>query len=170
MTAERCEARRDELVSILEEEGLGGLIVTHLPNIRYLTGFSGSSAVLVVSKCGSLIVTDPRYRTQVALEVGDAIRVEVVSSDVWGRLWESLSDWDELETLGFESHSVSARKVTEFAESPFADRTRPADSLVERLRVSKCPEEVKAIEAAAHLATEALDRALLHVKPGLTEL
>jgi Xaa-Pro aminopeptidase len=169
VTPERCAARRDDLISILKAEGLDGLIVTHLPNIRYLTGFSGSSAVLFVSNYRSIIVTDPRYRTQVTLEVGDSIQIEVVGSGIWVRLWDCLAELDELEALGYESHAVSVQKATDFAESPFSERTRPVESLVERLRVSKSLDEVKAIEAAAQLANEALDRALLHVKPGLTE-
>jgi Xaa-Pro aminopeptidase len=167
---DRCATRRDELVSILEQEGLDGLIVTHLPNIRYLTGFSGSSAALAVTKADSVMVTDPRYRTQVTAEVGDSIRIEVVSSDIWGRMWESLSEVVGIEVLGYECHAVSALRANEFADSPFADRLRSAEPLVERLRVSKGAEEVSSIKDAAHLASEALDRTLLQVKAGLTEL
>ena len=47
-----------------------GLLVTSLPNIRYLTGFSGSSALLFVSQRDVIFITDFRYQTQVADEVG----------------------------------------------------------------------------------------------------
>jgi len=170
VTLDQCAARRDELVSILDGESLDGLIVTHLPNIRYLTGFSGSSAVLAVSRTDVVLVTDPRYRTQVTMEVGDSIRVEIVSSDVWARLWEMLAANENLESLGYESHAVTVQKAARFADSHFAERLRPAESLVERLRVSKSSDEVQAIRAAARLATEALERTLPHVKVGLTEL
>lgn len=170
MTLERCAARRDELVSILDQEDLDGLIVTHLPNIRYLTGFSGSSAVLALSRTSTVMVTDPRYRTQAAMEMGDSVSIEIVSSDIWGRLWEVLAAEDGLESLGYESHAVTVKRATEFADSLLAENLRPAESLVERLRVSKSPEEVFSIREAARLATEASERVLSQVKVGWTEL
>ncbi len=170
MTVDRCAARRDELVSILDEEGLDGLVVTHIPNVRYLTGFSGSSAVLAVTRDSAVLVTDPRYRTQVALEVGGAVAIEIVSSDIWGRLWESLAELGGSGSLGYESQSVSVQKAKEFTDSPLAERLNPVEGLVERLRVSKSQEEVQSIKNSAQLANEALERALRHVRPGLTEL
>ena len=47
-----------------------GLLVTSLANVRYLTGFSGSSALLLVSQRETLLITDFRYQTQAADEVG----------------------------------------------------------------------------------------------------
>ncbi len=70
---ERQRALRAGLV----DEGLDGLLVTHLPNIRYLTGFTGSAALLLVRADGALLVTDFRYATQGPQEVGDTARVEI---------------------------------------------------------------------------------------------
>ena len=170
MTVDRRITRREDLVALLEEEGLDGLIVTHLPNIRYLTGFSGSAAVLVVSKAGTVAVTDSRYRTQIDSEVGDFVRTEVVSGDVWSRVWEVVGANSALEKVGYEAHSVSVAKANSFVSGNETFSLSPVESLVERLRVSKSAEEVRAIRDAATLATEALDRALKHVSAGKTEL
>ena len=163
-------ARRDELVAILNDEGLDGLIVTHLPNIRYLTGFSGSAAVLFVSGAETVVFTDPRYRTQVHQEVGDAARIEVVTGGFWPRVWEVLGCRADLRCVGYEAHSVSVAEADSFTPAHDTTALRPVDSLVERLRVRKTADEVRAIGDAARLATEALDRALEHVRVGLTEL
>ena len=163
-------ARRDELVAILEAEGLDGLIVTHLPNIRYLTGFSGSAGVLVVSRAETVAFTDARYRTQINSEVENSVRIEVVVGDMWSRVWEVLGADSNLESVGYEAHSVSVAKAKSFAPVNATSSLRPVESLVERLRVRKSPDEVRAIGDAARLATEALDRALEFVEVGLTEL
>ena len=61
-------------------DGFDALVVTTLPNVRYLTGFAGSAGVLVVTPTGALLTTDGRYRTQSAEQVSEA-----------GRTWRSPS-------------------------------------------------------------------------------
>jgi len=64
--------RLSRLRSGLEENDLDSLLVTHLPNVRYLCGFTGSAAVLLVSARGTVLFTDGRYRTQAKEEVKGA--------------------------------------------------------------------------------------------------
>src|ERR1700678_3331235 len=64
--------RLRRLRSELEENDLDALLLTHVPNIRYLCGFTGSSAVLLVSDRGSVLFTDGRYRTQAKEEIKGA--------------------------------------------------------------------------------------------------
>ncbi len=77
------EARQRALRAALAGEGLDGLLVTHLPNIRYLTGFTGSAALLLVRADDALLVTDFRYATQAPQEVGESARVEIDQASVW---------------------------------------------------------------------------------------
>ena len=169
MAPKKCAARREKLVSVLEGESLDGLIVSHLPNIRYLTGFTGSSAILVVSKAESLIVTDPRYRTQIDIEVGDDVRTEIVSTDPLSHTKNILEGYDTVLTIGYESYTLSAQKAEGFSDWTSGKKLKATNSLVEQLRVSKDRDEVEAVRDAAQLATEALDRTLLQVKAGLSE-
>jgi Xaa-Pro aminopeptidase len=62
----------------LTRAGLPGLLVTHLPDVRYLCGFTGSSAALAVTRRGGRLFTDGRYTTQAAEEVR-AAQVEIAS-------------------------------------------------------------------------------------------
>src|SRR5208283_2815034 len=64
--------RLNRLRSALEESNLDWLLVTHLPNVRYLCGFTGSAAALLVGDRGSILFTDGRYRTQAKEEMKDA--------------------------------------------------------------------------------------------------
>src|SRR5271157_6026169 len=65
-------ARLRRLQPGIEENGLDLLLVTHLPNVRYLCGFTGSAAALLVGDGSSILFTDGRYRTQARAEIKDA--------------------------------------------------------------------------------------------------
>src|SRR5579884_3380351 len=82
MAADRRRARQEALVRALEAEGLDGLLVASRANIRYLTGFSGSAALAVVTRADVLLVTDFRYDEQARAEAGAVARVAAA-----GRAW-----------------------------------------------------------------------------------
>lgn len=167
---DRRERRTAALRSLLDEAPLDGLIVTHLPNIRYLTGFTGSSAVVVVLRDATLFFSDFRYRTQAEAEVGDAARIEIVERDLWERVWRVVGEHAGVELLGFESESVTVRTAERFASAETKSNFRPVKGLVERLRERKDPEEIGAIRRAAALAQDALEATLTGVSVGRTEL
>ena len=75
--ADAREGRLTALRAALAKSQLDGLLVTSLPNVRYLSGFSGSNAVLFVGQSDALLLTDFRYKTQVAEEVGDLIPARI---------------------------------------------------------------------------------------------
>ena len=148
-------------------EGLGGLLVTHLPNIRYLTGFTGSAALLVVHDEATVLVTDFRYEVQAPAEAGDSARVEVDQTSVWNRLSRVLAGLPQ-GALGIEAQSVTVKDAERIAGLT-RSRAVPTTDLVERLRAVKSPEEVTAIRAAAELAQESLAEVLPTVRVGQTE-
>jgi len=159
---------------MLEAEGLDALLVTSRPNIRYLTGFSGSAGVAVVSREEVLLITDFRYDEQARQQCDAVARVEIEGTSVWDQLLRELPTLGTLGTrglIGFEAHALSVRDAERFSAGPGASwRWKPAAELVERLRVRKDAGEVAAIRAAATLATAALHDTLALVRPGLTEL
>ncbi|MCH7876439.1 MAG: aminopeptidase P family protein [Gemmatimonadetes bacterium] len=169
MSPDLRDARREALVRLLESEGLDGLIVTHLPNVRYLTGFTGSAAVLFLLGTELVLISDFRYRTQAESEVGEAARIEIVSSDVWGRAWRVLGEYHPVPTLGFEADAVTVQTAQRFDAAEVRSTLRPVVGLVERLRAAKHPSEVAAIREAARLATDAFEDAVRHIRPGVTE-
>src|SRR5256885_12185162 len=102
MAADRRRARQEALVRALDAEALDGLVVTSHANIRYLTGFSGSAAVVAVTPADVLLVTDFRYDEQARAEAGEVARVEVDSTSVWDRFFQELATLGPLGTLGYE--------------------------------------------------------------------
>src|SRR5688572_2568936 len=111
MTADRRRARQEALVALLEGEGLDGLLVTSRANIRYLTGFSGSAAIAVVTKHDALLVTDFRYDEQARDEAGAVSRVVVERTSVWDRLFKELAAFGPLGTMGYEAHALTVREA-----------------------------------------------------------
>ena len=101
-------ARATSLRALLEVEGVDALLVTHLPNIRWLTGFSGSAALLVVSAKRLTLITDFRYATQAPSEAGGAAEVLVDRRSVWDRLGRVLAS-EAPETLATEGGVITAR-------------------------------------------------------------
>ena len=168
MPPDRRLERQAALRTTLEAEGLDGLLVTHLPNIRYLTGFSGSAALLLVRRNATVLITDFRYASQAPVEVGAAATVEIDQRSVWERLGRVLGA-TRADNLGVESQSMSIRDA-ERVSGLTQSRIVPTTDLVERQRAAKSPEEVAAIRAAAELAQEALAEVLPGVRPGQSEL
>jgi Xaa-Pro aminopeptidase len=162
-------ARQEALARLLGAEGLDALLVTSLPNIRYLTGFSGSAALVVVTPGRVLLVTDFRYEEQAQAEIDGAARVVVERTSAWDRLFREMGSLGPLGTIGFEAHVVSAKDAERIATVGRTWHWRAAPELVERLRVRKSPAEVAAVRAAAALAVEALGATLAVVRAGQTE-
>jgi Xaa-Pro aminopeptidase len=166
------EARLAIVAASLTEHHLDALLVSGRANVRYLTGFSGSSGLLLVTPRESVLITDFRYQTQVADEVGDLVRIRVESTSLWEGLWSELGHFAGRALIGFESSNVTHREFQRFLDDAAGARWqwRPQGDIVERLRESKDPGEVALIERAAAMATRALANTLQQVRAGLTEL
>jgi Xaa-Pro aminopeptidase len=158
------------LVDGLTAAHLDGLLLTGLPNIRYLTGFSGSSALLVVTPRDLVLITDFRYQTQVADEVGDLARIVVEPSSLWTGLWQQLAQLSAVQVLGFETAHILHRDFQRLNEAGGRWQWRPTADLVESLRERKDATEIARISTAADVATTALERTLPQVRVGLSEL
>lgn len=167
MRERRLAALRDDIAGDLD-----ALLVTGLPNIRYLTGFSGTSALLLVTQRELHLITDFRYATQVAEEVGDLARVRIEPVSLWNGVWAILPSLANATAIGFESAHVFHRDFQRLLEnsSGGARQWRARVNAVERLRESKDAREVELIRRAAAIAVEALERTIPQVAVGMTEL
>ena len=169
--ADRRDERLAAVVAALDAARLDGILLTGLSNIRYLTGFSGSSAlVFVTARAEVLFLTDFRYETQVRDEVGDFGRVSVESQSLWAGLWQLLPQYPHVEVAGFESPHVAHRDFQRLLEAGARWQWRPTVDVVEALRERKDEGEVARIAEAAGVATRALGRTLVQLRADMTEL
>lgn len=168
-----ADARPRRLAALAEgltAAHVDGLLVTSLPSIRYLTGFSGSSALLLVTQRDAVLVTDFRYQTQAADEAGDVARVSIEAQSLWTGLWQQMAQLPGLQVVGFEAGHLLYRDFQRLLEQGARWQWRPTTELVETLRERKDAGEVASIVEAARVATDALERTLAQVRPGLSEL
>ena len=167
--ADPQHARQAALVERLISQNLDGLLVTSLPNIRYLTGFSGSNALFLITPTDSWFFTDFRYEAQVAGEVVGASRVLIEKTSLWKGLWQQLGERPGTAAFGFESAHVLHRDFQRLLEDGTRWTWRPTTDLVEDLRAQKEPREVESIRLAGVIATSALEKTLSQIRTGLTE-
>jgi Xaa-Pro aminopeptidase len=158
--AERVRARVAEL-------GCDGLLVTSLINIRYLTGFTGSAALLLVLPDELVFVTDGRYQERSADELdrsGVAARIEIGRTQAAQQ--ETISTAAKgVGRLALEADHVTWAQQQQFAGSWFESELVPTEGLIAELRLVKDEGEIARIEAAAAVA----DAALANVRHRLTE-
>lgn len=167
---DRRASRIAAVADALLDAHLDALLVTGLPNVRYLTGFSGTSALVLVTAREVLFITDFRYQTQAAAEVGDLARIRIEAQSLWTGLWQALPQSPGVEVVGFESAHLLHRDFQRLLEAGARWQWRPTTDIVERLRERKSPEEVALIESAGAVAVRALGRVLPTVRDGSSEL
>jgi Xaa-Pro aminopeptidase len=168
--SDRRPARVTALRDSLTAAHIDGLVITSLPNVRYLTGFSGSSALLLVTARELHFITDFRYDTQVRDEVGDLATIRIESQSLWTGLWNLMGSLSGLEVVGFESAHLLHRDFQRLLTEGTRWQWRPQVNLVEALREAKDSGEVDLIRHAGEIAISALRTTLKEIRPGLTEL
>jgi Xaa-Pro aminopeptidase len=149
---------------------LDALLITHLPNLRYLCGFSGSAGVLVVSEEKALFFTDGRYAEQAREQVrGATIRI-IKGKSALAAATDWLSQQKPIRRLGFEAQYLTVAERSTLARSLRRGTSLiPAPPILERLRMTKDSGEIARIRAACHLGVELFGRISKMVRPGVPE-
>ena len=158
----------------LTKAGLHGLLVTHLPDLRYLSGFTGSSAALAVTRRSARLFTDGRYVAQAAEEVS-AAEVQIVSSSPSVAAVQWLAAQSGVEFAGFDSTKTTVANLARFKAALPARLRRNflsalASPLVEPLRMVKDEDELAVMQEAALIGCKLFDHILGFIQPGLREL
>lgn len=173
-TAERLNprwARLDRLRQVMAREGVDALVVENRHNLRYLSGFTGSSGWLVVGREVAVLITDFRYQEQAAAEAA-GLRVVVYPGQKSIETIDGLLTELHAERVGFEARQVSVARFRQY-ERLLARPGRwlvPTEDLVEGLRAVKEPEELGFVAGAMAITEAALEAVLGLVRPGVTEL
>ena len=173
--------RAARLRPLFADAGIDALLVTSLPNVRYLTGFTGSSAMVLVTGDALAFTSDGRYRTQAGEQLAAAgveAHIEIGATvtaqrDALGAMLAPSS------RLGLEAHAVTWAQQRDFARALTGQELAgpesaghelvPTDGLVELLRRVKEPGEVARIRAACAIADDALAALLPTLADGPTE-
>jgi len=147
--------------------GVDALVVTRLPNVRYLTGFTGSNGQVVLTPAETAFYTDGRYTEQSRREAPDLRRGTYTSFP------EALAEaCKELEAkrVAFEAEGVTYRLYQDLSDKLEGIELLPVRDEVERLRWIKEPEEIRLLDEAQALTDETFDRIVAKLTEGMTEL
>lgn len=166
-------ARVDRLRPQVDAAGCDALVVTNLTNIRYLTGFTGSAAIVLVTPDELLFVSDGRYQTQSADQLAAAgvdARIEIVAADA-DAVVAAAAAAAGVQRLGLESQSVTWSQQRRWASDLFrSGELVPTTSTVEDLRLVKDAGEAARIRSACAIADAALEQVRPRLLDGPTEV
>jgi len=155
----------------VNEKGLDALLISQPDNVRYLSGFTGSSGWLLISKRNAILATDFRYVEQADRESPD---FEII------QIKQQLRDWlpgivtdFQWHKLGFEANSISYdshQKVNEEIKTKQVNlELIPTTGIAEQLRSVKETEELALIKKAAELTDAVFEHAKSVIRPGIME-
>ena len=162
------EARRQVISAVLDGQKLDALLVPFGANLRYLSGFTGSNAMLLVLPDEALLFTDPRYQIQAAQETSCGVRI---ATRPLPREVAAAINRRRLRHIGYDPAHTTC-DTFESLESQLSVRTtlHPAAGRVEQLRRIKSPEEIAAIARAVDTNSQAFAQAVGKVRAGMREL
>ena len=150
----------------LTSEGLDGLLVSNLINVRYLSGFTGTNAQLYVTPDRCVFMTDPRYEARAHALVRGGAEIAIYPS----RMIESLAPLlGNAGRMGIEAMTMTLAERDDLADRLDRVELAPTVGIVESLRRRKEPTEVEAIRSAVALADRAYSWVLDRLVPGASE-
>ncbi|MCS6808109.1 MAG: Xaa-Pro peptidase family protein [Bacteroidota bacterium] len=166
MTAytQRIEALRNEF----EKHKIDAFCITHIPHVAYLTGFSGSSGMVILTATEGHLLTDARYTAQAQQEVmlpNMAIHTE---RDWWGYI-KSKNLLSGAKCVGFEAAHTSVASAEQMKRALEDCECKGIVGVVERIVMVKTPEEVEHIRCAAAIAARTYEHIIQIAKAGMTE-
>ena len=164
------ERRVGQLRRKLGEAELDALVVVNRINRRYLSGFTGSAGVVVVTRDPSFpptLLVDFRY-TEQAKAQAPGFRVIQHGDYPWESLRAVLEEY-AVRRVGFESEHMSYRQATKWQEEMPGVTWVPVEQQVEALRAVKSPEELALMRRAVAIADQAFSFILPYLRPGVTE-
>jgi Xaa-Pro aminopeptidase len=160
-------SRRVPLAAQLPGKKLDAIVVSAAPNVRYLTGFTGSNGVLLLWPAGAILFTDPRYEIQAGQETD--CRVQIVRGPLFPALLKAAAR-KKFRRLGFEPGRLPYEAYEKLQSGlPLGASLVPAAGLVEIARMIKSEWEIALIRRSVLTNSKAFENTLARIRPGLRE-
>lgn len=156
-----------KLRKTLQEQNLDGILITNGYNRRYMTGFTGTAGVAIVSQNDAVFITDFRYTEQAAAQIQD-FRIVRHETTIIEEIATQVKNMG-IKLLGFEKDTVSYGTYELYKNKIQTDLV-PISGLIEKIRLIKTQQEINIIKVACEIADHAFTHILNFIKPGKTEL
>ncbi|WP_339250509.1 Xaa-Pro peptidase family protein [Sporosarcina sp. FSL W8-0480] len=151
----------------LKNNGIDALLVTNPYNRRYITGFTGSAGVALISAEDAVFITDFRYTEQAAKQV-QGFRIVKHEKTLIEEVAVQVKEMN-VNTLGFEKDNLTFGMYETYNDKVDAE-LKPVSGLIEELRMVKTAEELEILKQAAKIADDAFAHICTFIKSGVTEL
>ena len=169
MAVDYCASRRQAALAALKARDLKILLVTNETNVRYLTGFTGDSTWLILSREKTVLISDGRYVTQLAEECpGLEAVIRPISKNMTDAAAEILHGLKR-SAVGFESASLTVAQFEKLRDAVSPLELTSVGDLVETLRMIKDPGEISQIRTAVQIAQKSFAAAVAQITPEMTE-
>ncbi len=164
-------SRRAAIAAGLPARKLDALLVAFSPNLRYLTGFTGSNGNLLITAERAILFTDPRYTVQAANETDCQTRIAKgpLNVEITGAIRRL-----KLTRIGYEPGRMTCETLESLKSklpmrAAFEPVTEPATGWIEELRIVKSPAEIERIRLSVETNSRAFEQAVARIKPGMKE-
>ncbi len=163
------EKRLIQIRFMMEEVKVDGMAITYLPNIRYLTNFSGSSAFMFIFADSIHFVTDDRYEYGLEDELYELPNMYIhIARDPWTYGVKSKL-FKGIQTLGFESDRLGYTEAVDIRNVIRPIKFKPTPCEIEPFTRPKDPMELDFIKQSCAMSEKVYEKMLTIIKPGMTE-
>lgn len=159
--------RIQALRASLQAKGLDAFVTSYLPNVRYLTGFTGSNALLVISRTTVYFLTDFRYKDQVRDEV--FAEEKIVGRGSLTELAAKKKIFSAFKSIGVEKDHVSIGQLEDVKKYSGKKSLTAVRGLIEEIRSTKDENEIECIKKAVHTTDAVFAKVVPMIKPGVRE-
>ena len=162
-------SRRANLLRDCKDDGVDGLLITNPSNVRYLTGFTGSSGAVLLWPRHAVLVSDARYEQQIQEECrGLDVHIRPHTKTLTEAVAEVLGKGG-VKAVGFEADHTSVSGLAALQEKATKAEFAPLAGKVEHLRAVKDPAELELIREAVVVAERAFRMFIALLRPTDTE-
>lgn len=164
----RVNPRNDGLLKAMSRLNIDAVLLGNGHNSRYISGFTGTSSYVYISKSRQVLLTDFRYIEQAQLQCPEYEVVDYMIKGL-GESLKQLAKEDCLMRLGLEEHLITVKEYNYYRELFKSMTFVSIEGLIEKLRMIKDASELEAIRKAASIADEGFTHIIKYIKEGVSE-
>ncbi len=159
--------RNEVLMQEISNNNIDAFFVTATPNIRYITGFTGEDAYLLITSKNIYLIVDSRFTVQAEEEVFENIEV-IEYKPPLTKFLKTLFAKHGIHWLGIEKNRLVTSLYITLSQTGFLHIV-PVENLVEKMRMVKEPDEIEIIKKACEISSKSFNETLKFIKAGITE-
>lgn len=151
----------------MKNREIEAVLVTSPYNLRYITEFTGTAGLAIVTPDQAVFITDFRYTEQANEQIKE-FRVVQAEKNLMDQAVQTVSSLG-IQKLAFEQDYMTYSTAVQYKEKMDVE-LEPISNLIEKIRMVKTPEEISILKAAAKIADDAFEHICGFIRPGLKEI